>query len=244
MTHRVDATEGPALLAELAPAGAAVAEYLSDIELAPLFPAERRTVERALARRRREFATARLCARRAMVALGHPPQAVATGECGAPVWPRGLVGSITHCAGYRGAVLARSDEYRSLGIDAEPLGPPLDPGVLELIATEDEREGLDVLAAVTRLTHWDRLLFSAKESVYKTWFPLTGRSLWFTDVSFHVRGWEFTYPGIRGSFTIDLKVQAPFWEGKSIGTLNGEWMVTHNLILTLVALESAARVRQ
>src|ERR1700761_6826280 len=90
---------------------------------AALFPAERACVGAARERRRSEYATVRLCARQAMHRLGLPPSPVLSGPRGEPLWPDGVVGSMTHCEGYRGAVLARAGEYLAVGIDAEPDRP-------------------------------------------------------------------------------------------------------------------------
>ncbi len=55
-----------------------------------------------------------------------------------PQWPAGVVGSMTHCEGYRAAAVARSDELTGIGIDAEPHRPlPVD--ALELVLRDDER---------------------------------------------------------------------------------------------------------
>ncbi|WP_423832395.1 hypothetical protein [Streptomyces manipurensis] len=74
------------------------------------------------ARRRAQFATARACARRALAGLGREPVALLPGPGGAPQWPSGVVGSITHCEGYRAAVAAPAGVVAALGIDAEPAG--------------------------------------------------------------------------------------------------------------------------
>ena len=98
---------------------------------------------------------------------------------GAPEWPPGVVGSITHCAGWTGAVVARSRGsrlgrgVRALGLDAEPIAA-LPAGVIDVVASQDEREALARLGAEHPGIPWDTLLFSAKEATYKAWYPLTG----------------------------------------------------------------------
>jgi 4'-phosphopantetheinyl transferase EntD len=82
-----------------------------------------------------------------------------------PVWPDGFIGSIAHDATFAVAALARRDRFRGIGIDIEP-AEPLEPNLLELIATERERAGPES----TRLQ--SRLLFSVKEAIYKAVFPL------------------------------------------------------------------------
>jgi hypothetical protein len=89
---------------------------------------EEELIGRAVEKRRREFGTARACARRALADLGRVPAPIVRGEKGAPVWLDGVVGSITHCAGYRGAAVAEARDVRALGIDAEPHGKLPDGG--------------------------------------------------------------------------------------------------------------------
>ncbi len=154
-------------------------EELLDIEL---FPEERAALGRAVEKRRHEFITARACARRALSQLDLPPRPIATGERGQPLWPRGVVGSITHCAGYRACAVARARDLAGIGIDAEPHAP-LPDGVLDQIAVARERPLLAELSRAEPAVHWDRLLFCAKESVYKVWFPLAACWLGFEDAA-------------------------------------------------------------
>lgn len=93
-----------------------------------------------------------------------------------------MVGSITHCQGYRAAVAAPASLMAAVGIDAEPAGP-LPRGVLALITSEAERTHLAHLASADPSTPWDRLLFSAKEAAYKAWYPATGIWLGFRDAT-------------------------------------------------------------
>ena len=161
------------MIEELLPASVVTVEAYGDEEPAntALYPEEEAVVARAVGKRRREFAVVRSCARRAMDKLGVPPQPILPGERGAPAWPAGLAGSMTHCDGYCAAALVRAADLASLGIDAEP-HQTLPEGVLSAVALPAEAERLRRLAGDHPAVHWDRLLFSAKESVYKAWFPL------------------------------------------------------------------------
>ena len=94
--------------------------YTDPPELAPL-PEEEPLIARSVAKRRNEFITVRYCARLALEELGVPPVPILKGEKGEPCWPDGVVGSLTHCDGYRGAVgRPRTTRCASVGIDAEP----------------------------------------------------------------------------------------------------------------------------
>jgi len=163
------------VLADLLPLAAVAVERRDDSDPAPLFPVEEAAVAGAVEKRRREFATTRRCARDALALLGLPAVPLPRGADGAPVWPPGIVGSLTHCAGYRAAAVARATDVPGLGIDAEP-DEPLPAGVLDLVADPAERAALP-----TGGPCWDRLLFCAKEALYKAWSPLTGRWLGFEE---------------------------------------------------------------
>jgi 4'-phosphopantetheinyl transferase EntD len=138
------------------------------------------------------------------------------------------VGSLTHCAGYRAAVVARQQDLVSLGIDAEPHAP-LPPGVLDTVALPAEAARLAGLSADDPGTCWDRLLFCAKESVYKAWFPLAQRWLGFgeADIVVDSRG---------GSFTATLLVPGPQYGNGTLSAFTGRFALRAGLILTAVAV--------
>ena len=102
------------------PGQVAAVEAFGDDPAAELFPQEWAAIARATESRRREFATGRACARAAMARLGLPAVAVLPGPRGAPQWPEGVAGSITHCAGYRAAAVALTRDVVSLGSMRSP----------------------------------------------------------------------------------------------------------------------------
>ncbi|MFH8884435.1 4'-phosphopantetheinyl transferase [Streptomyces californicus] len=200
-----------------------------------LFPEEEALMARSVAKRRNDFATARACARRAMAGLGLPPVAVLHGHRGKPLWPEGIVGSLTHCHGYRAAALARAQDVLALGIDAEPHAP-LPEGVRELVTLPAERERIGPQAEEgSGALHWDRVLFSAKESVFKTWYPVTGIELDFVeaDLTIHQEsgpGGGGTPVAAHGAFTARLLLTDP-----ALPTaLRGRWRIEDGIIATAV----------
>ncbi len=146
------------MLADIVPAQVAADEGFEDVLDAALFPEEEAVLARAVDKRRREFTTARACARAGLARLGVPPVPILPGLRGAPQWPPGIVGSMTHCAGYRASAVARADDMLTLGLDAEP-DDRLPDGVLDVVATADEQAALDALAHTAPTPSWDRLLF-------------------------------------------------------------------------------------
>lgn len=197
-----------------------------------LFPEERAALGDAVEKRRREFITARACAREALARLGLPATPIAAGERGEPLWPGGVVGSITHCAGYRGCAVASAGELVGVGIDAEP-NAPLPENVLGEVAAPQERAMLARLAVGEPAIHWDRLLFCAKEAIYKVWFPLARRWLGFEDALLTLDG--PTAGGRAGSFQARLLVPGPLVGGRPLAAMAGRWLVRDGLIMTAIA---------
>jgi 4'-phosphopantetheinyl transferase EntD len=211
--------------------GLAYSEVYSDPpDLAPL-PEEEPLIARSVAKRRNEFITVRHCARIALGELGVPPVPILKGEKGEPCWPDGVVGSLTHCTGYRGAVVGRTDAVRSVGIDAEP-HDVLPDGVLNAISLEEERHEISALPAGL---HWDRILFCAKEATYKAWFPLTKRWLGFEDA--HVV-FDLDPPdgGATGVFVSKILIDPEALSGPPLTALRGRWSVERGLVLTAILL--------
>lgn len=216
------------MIEAILPAGVAVSEAIDDSAPAPLFAAEQEQLGRAVEKRRREFATARACARRALGELGREPVAIPSGARGEPLWPDGVVGSITHCRGYRGAAVAPAADLAAIGIDAEP-NEPLPQGLVGDVAGEQERRRLAELDAAEPAVRWDRLLFSAKESVYKAWFPLAGRWLGFEDAIVQL-------DPVRRTFAARLLVPGPVVAGAELQRLEGRWLLAGGLVLTAVVV--------
>jgi len=197
-----------------------------------LFPEEKRIIRSAVEDRRREFVTARVCAREALARLGLPgQQAIPAGPHGDPQWPAGIVGGITHCDGYRAAAVARTKDFATIGIDAEPDEPLVD-GVLDAIAGPDELRWVQERIRDTPSVSWDRLLFSIKEVVYKAWFPLTARSLGFDDATVVV-------DPVRQVFLARLHVVGFMLGGIERSSLSGRWLARDGFIVTAIALPAA-----
>ncbi|MDL9936307.1 4'-phosphopantetheinyl transferase superfamily protein [Gordonia sp. ABSL1-1] len=226
------------MIDRLVPAGVATAEAFTDPPGLEPMPAELSLIAKAVDKRRREFTTARHCARQAMAQLGIEPAPILRGERGAPVWPAGVVGSLTHCDGYRGAVVAYGLGVRSLGIDAEPHAP-LPDGVLDHTSIAAERA---VLATRAPGLHWDRLLFCAKEATYKAWFPLTNRWLGFEDAHITFTRTDAAGPaaadaGATGEFVSRILIDPKTDDGgEPLLELRGRWLIDGGLIMTSITV--------
>jgi 4'-phosphopantetheinyl transferase EntD len=192
---------------------------------------ERELVAGASQRRRGEFLLGRACAHRALAALGGPDLPIGKGAQGQPCWPPGFTGSITHCAGYCAAALARTRELSAIGIDAEP-NEPISERLLGRIAGECERalvtELLGVAAPAPGAVRFDRLLFCVKEALYKAVFAREGVGLPFgaSQVRFTVEdGW-------RGGFEASLVAAA----GERSRSFSGRWCLQGGVLGAALAL--------
>lgn len=220
------------MLEQILPPKVAVAETFGDQPESRLFPEEEAAIARAVPKRRMEFATARGCAREALARLGEPPVPILRGPEGAPLWPPGVAGSITHCADYRAAAVARTSDIITVGLDAEP-DQPLPGGVLGAVSRPAERAHVaDLAARRPDAVCWDRLLFCAKESVYKAWYPVAQEWLGFGDA-------EITIDAAGGTFTARLLVPGPDVAGSPLTALHGRWLAGRGLILTAIAVPAA-----
>jgi 4'-phosphopantetheinyl transferase EntD len=222
------------VIEKILPTGVAFAELFEDPPGLVPHPQEESLISRAVEKRRREFTSARHCARVALDKLGMDPAPILRGERGVPLFPRGVVGSLTHCDGYRGAVLGYSMQVRSVGIDAEPHGP-LPDGVLDAVSLPEERTA--IAAAEAGVVHWDRILFCAKEATYKAWFPVTGRWLGFEEAHITFTLSEAAEGAAAGTFHSKLLVPGEATSGPPLSSFDGRWMVADGLVITAITVQ-------
>lgn len=206
------------------PPGVVAVEAHGAGDEADLLPEEAATLAAAVDKRRREFAAGRSCARQALARLGFPAAPILPAPSRAPIWPDGVVGSITHCAGYGAAAVGRRADFLTIGIDAE-VHRALPDGVVDRVASVEERQHLSSLGSQT---HWDCVLFSAKESIYKAWSPVTSEWLDFEDVA-------VTFAPESGVFEAAIRRRHRAWP---LATVTGRFAVSGSHVLTTVVLRT------
>jgi 4'-phosphopantetheinyl transferase EntD len=185
-----------------------------------LLPSERKAIQSSAIKRQQEYATARILARAAMRSMGFPESEILNRPDRSPIWPDGLVGSLSHCDSYAMVVLGSCDKVLSAGCDIEP-DLPLPCEVVEHILLPEEIDGLDRPSD-------SRLIFSAKEAFYKAQYSLTGTYLDFKDVTVCL------YQQ-RKCFSVKLNKPAGTWKKGQL--FCGRWSVSGSHILTLVHFE-------
>jgi 4'-phosphopantetheinyl transferase EntD len=140
----------------------------------PLYPGEDDVLgPRAVPQRRMLYAQGRAAARDALQQLGVAPVAIGRGAGGQPLWPEGLVGSISHTRSVAVALVGWRCDYAGLGVDVEELGRGVDARIARLVARPAEMAWVNPEAGLERLI----MLFSAKESVFKALYPV--EQVWF-----------------------------------------------------------------
>ena len=149
-----------------------------DADPASLFEQERAAVARAIAKRQREFASGRRCARALLSELGHPGVAIPRNADRTPAWPAGVVGSISHCDDLCVVAVAPLGTLAGLGVDVEP-DAPLEAPLWRKICTPGELAGVVAASPPESRGRTVRLLFSAKEAFYKSVFPVLREVLGF-----------------------------------------------------------------
>jgi len=199
---------------------------------APLHPEEEAYVAQASEKRLREFRAGRACARAALERLGLPGFPVARRADRTPCWPAGVVGCIAHTAGCCAAAVARETAVAGVGLDVERTGRIRD-ALLPRIGSPEEVGALARLARRSgeAATDWPTVLFSAKESVFKCYYPLARTFLGFHDV-------EVAIDPERDSFTAHLvRADAPGAAGARV--LHGRFAGDGELVFTGVTLPAA-----
>lgn len=166
------------MIGSLFPPGVCVATGAT-AEGEPLHPDEAELARTMGPARQREFAAGRACARRAMLELGAPDGPVLRGLRRMPLFPAGVVGSITHTSGFCAAAVARSASFAGAGLDAER-DEALSERAAARICTPGELAALRTLPRRSP-ERWAAVVFSAKETLYKAYFPLTGFFIGFRD---------------------------------------------------------------
>ena len=164
----------------LFPSGAIAFEVRGVASPYDLFPSEREYVARSVESRVREFAAGRLCARAGLAELGFKPTPLLPGLDRAPLWPSGIVGSITHTDGYCVAVVGLDTKFAAIGVDAERIGY-VSSSLWHLTMRAEELRRLQFLEEPAR-RQMATVIFSAKEAFYKCQHALTHRWLEFEDL--------------------------------------------------------------
>lgn len=175
------------------PAGV-VAHFTTDkIEEGFLFPEERQFCLEYEPRRALDFCRGRYCGHKCLEVF-EQNLPILRGADGVPVWPNGFTGSISHTGSIAGAILAKEEHYRSIGLDIETVGR-VSPDLWGVLFTDDE---ISFLGGHSRNDQMkmSTVLFSIKEAFFKMQYVLTGEGMEYDDLEVHL---------VEGNFTVMVR---------------------------------------
>lgn len=141
-----------------------------------LLGAEAQGIDQWAMKRQLEYSTGRHFAHLAMSALGETAASITRREDRSPVWPGHLLGSIAHCDDAAIAVVAPARSCGGIGVDVERRSR-IGEDLFDILFTAHERNAIRGGRSATEL-------FCAKEALYKAVYPLVGKFINFTDVTF------------------------------------------------------------
>lgn len=186
-------------------------------------------VSNAVAKRQAEFLAGRLCARSALELAGNILTDVGLNEDRSPVWPDGMVGSITHTDRVAGAVVARGTDYFGLGFDFEwPIEQGQAREIADSILTKTDRFQEKALSGIS-FEHFLTLVFSLKEALYKALYPRTKKFMNFHDVEISA------LDGGDARLRLNRPVSADLGAGREFDAVHS---YTDGLIKTLVYIRA------
>ncbi|WP_150912599.1 4'-phosphopantetheinyl transferase family protein [Marinobacter halotolerans] len=182
----------------------------------------------AVEKRQAEYLAGRLCARQCLLATTGNSVTPARGDDGAPIWPDGCVGSITHTQGWAAAVAGPKPHFAGLGLDAETLlSDRRATALARKILTPAEQKRFQV--ELDEHAGWlVTLVFSMKESLFKALYPLTGQRFYFQDAELVSQTEDGT-----GRLRLLTELSAQWPAGREI---DAQFVVENDHAISLVAV--------
>ena len=217
------------LIASLFPEEVMVIEANPEMIQGTLYTEEATLISNAMPKRRQEFIAGRICARRALAKFGIKNFPLLMGRDRMPVWPPGVVGSISHSDGYCGVAIAKQTEIESVGLDVECVRK-LERDCWKQICTQQELSWINSLP-INDQEKFIFLIFSAKECLYKCQYIISKQWLNFYDVAISLK------PDI-GEFEAKFLVSVGSFFTKRT-CLKGKYLFNCDYVFTGMALRNS-----
>ena len=127
------------------------------------------------------YRSGRICAGEVLSKLGTIGQPVLRDpQTREPLWPEGISGAITHSGNWAAAAAGKTSDVLGIGIDLEDLERRVDPRISRHVCIPEEQKWLQECGEDC-LEQNLKIIFSAKESIFKAFFPYTRTYLHFHD---------------------------------------------------------------
>jgi 4'-phosphopantetheinyl transferase EntD len=190
-----------------------------------LSPAELALVDGSAGKRKTDFSTGRFCAKKALEQLGIGHSQILRDSGKQPIWPAGIVGSISHSSLLTGAIVGKNSDIVSVGLDIETIGG-VELNMWDILFLESEQQFLNLLNNEDR-NLYPTLLFSLKECFYKFQYPLTRQFLEFNEVEFNMMNEQISMKVIKAGYEM----------GFNLEKLQFHWTVADQQLITLCFLK-------
>ena len=131
--------------------------------------------------RKEHYRSGRICAGEVLSKLGARGQPVLRDpQTREPLWPEGISGAITHSGNWAAAAAGKTSDVSGIGIDLEDLERQVDSRISRHVCIPEEQKWLQECGEDC-LEQNLKIIFSAKESIFKAFFPYTRTYLHFHD---------------------------------------------------------------
>ena len=131
--------------------------------------------------RKEHYRSGRICAGEVLSKLGTLGQPVLRDpQTREPLWPEGISGAITHSGKWAAAAAGKTSDVLGIGIDLEDLERQVDSRISRHVCIPEEQKWLQECGE-DFLEQNLKIIFSAKESIFKAFFPYTRTYLHFHD---------------------------------------------------------------
>ncbi len=131
--------------------------------------------------RKEHYRSGRICAGEVLSKLGTLGQPVLRDpQTREPLWPEGISGAITHSGKWAAAAAGKTSDVSGIGIDLEDLERQVDSRISRHVCIPEEQKWLQECGE-DFLEQNLKIIFSAKESIFKAFFPYTRTYLHFHD---------------------------------------------------------------
>ena len=131
--------------------------------------------------RKEHYRSGRICAGEVLSKLGTLGQPVLRDpQTREPLWPEGISGAITHSGNWAAAAAGKTSDVSGIGIDLEDLERQVDSRISRHVCIPEEQKWLQECGEEC-LEQNLKIIFSAKESIFKAFYPYTRTYLHFHD---------------------------------------------------------------
>ena len=144
-------------------------------------------------KRKAEFKLGRICAHEALKRFNLESVPILRNPyTREPCWPESIHGSITHSGNLSAVAVGSTRDISGIGLDLEDLSRKIDFKLRKHICLKDELEWLKKFKPEQANRNL-RIIFSAKESIFKCLFPISKTYLHFKDANINVNLDEYNF---------------------------------------------------